>query len=330
MNSIIQWLWQLGGRTRAGTPDDNPPPPKRPPLAPGEQALLTSAREWLDAATRAHARIFALGEERTYNVDQDARRLTLHHADGLKVNLADIQILGSFRPQDSSLRWSWANSSVTEQLTAAARHSRDHAATAALVSLRTPTFEVKFEDCVGLVALAARLGGYDCVYRSIVDGSLSVFVAYRLPGLAADVFPPRLTPGVEAEAVAILDRYDAEMLPIDELHIGRPRGMPVEEETKFDHKLLDQKLAIYRRYWTRADQFWEPASFSDPSEHSPLRRIRRFSLPRRAGGIYVITQRQFWHNEAHVLTLIDGKLRITDMDLDWGHGVLLVGPPKGS
>jgi hypothetical protein len=76
--------------------DDHPSAPPRPVEAPGEKDALDDASDWLDAAIIRDARAFSLGEERTYNIDQDAGRFALNHADGATVDL-DIQIIASFR-----------------------------------------------------------------------------------------------------------------------------------------------------------------------------------------------------------------------------------------
>jgi hypothetical protein len=324
---IGEWFSRLAGRS-ATSASDGPPP--RPPFAEQEDAMLASAREWLDAATRTHARALALGEERTYHVDQDAGRLTLLHADGFKLEFADVQILASFKPEDGSLRWSWANSSVDPRRSEAARAARDQAATSSFASLREPTFKVKFEDCVGLVALAARLSEQDGVYRCLVDGSLSVFVAYKLAHTTPGPSSHPALESLEAEAAALIDRYDAEMLPIDHEHNARPPELTIEEDSALASRLLARKLAVYRRYWSRTDAYWEPASFGDPSDHAPSTRLRRFTLPCRAGGVYVVTQRRPWHSEAHVVQDMGGTLKITDMDLDWGQGLLLFGSPSAA
>lgn len=292
--------------------------PKRPAEAPGEKSALDAAGKWLNAANLRDARAFALGEERTFEVNQDVGRLELIHADGGQVVL-DIQILGSFRPQDRSLRWAWANSGVHESLTRAVCAARDHETTKAFPSLSTPTFEASFEDCARLVALAAKLGGCDGVYRCITENALTVYAGYQAPPSAAS----SLDPEREAQARALLDAYDAEMLPLDEEHRLKRKD---SDYSAISRRLLDAKMEIYRRYWRRDDQYWEPCSFGWPSEHAPSQQELRFVVPRRAGGLYVITRGSHSRRSAHVVEFFKDGPRITDQDIDWGAGLL--SPPQ--
>lgn len=325
MDRIFRWFRQASRQNRNA--DNYPPPPQRPAFGVGEQMALAAAQQWLNEATLAHARAFGLGEERTFSVDQDKPSLKLIHADRLEISLENIQIIGSFRPLDRSFRWSWANENVLATLAETARRARDHASAAGFDSFREPTFETNFEDCRGLAAFAARIGGHEGVYRCITEDHLSVFMAYNKPSLTTDVFPARASASAETAAFAHLNSYDREMLPIDREHERLRIELPDDEQTAMMNRLLAQKLEIYRRYWRRDDAFWEPSSFGWPSEHEPAAADFRLVLPRRAGGVYVITHESAATSSAYVVETFDGSPRITDMDLDWGKYLLLKRKP---
>jgi hypothetical protein len=323
-DSFIKRFFGSGGDSRMqGDPDGQPNLPSRPAAGPAEQTALRDAERWLDAATLAHGVAFGLGEERFFEGDQGAGELKLVFEDDAELNLS-IQILGSFRPQDGSFRWSWANSSIDRAMTSAVTTARDHPSVKEFTSFTTPTFTASFYESQQLVALAARLAGRAGVYRCITDRSLSMFVGYALPVLDRQAWfgSTAPTPQQEADAIALINRWDEEMYPLD---VAYEEGQVAGSPTLMD-ELLAAKMAVYRRYWRREDSDWEPCSFGWPSEHDPADRRRRFCLQRRAGGLYVVTQTSSISINAHVVEMIDGAMHITDIDLDWGDGLLLASP----
>jgi hypothetical protein len=292
--------------------------PPRPPASAGEKTALREAVRWLDAATLAHARAFGLGEERSFNADQDAGKVVLNFADGEVLEL-DMHLLGSFRPHDRSFRWAWANSSVQTPHKAIA--ARDHASTKSFEAFKTPTFKVTFDEAQGLVAHAARLGGCDGVYRCITEEHLSVFVGYSTPKVPTGWFKaPRATETQEAAAIALLANWDRESFPHDKAWHD---GSSADKETPdLMEGLIGKKTEIYERYWRRDDDYWLPSSFGWPSEHDPAQHARRIAHPARAGGIYVITQLPTAMH-AHVVNFFPDGPRIVDQDIGWGTGLLL-------
>lgn len=281
--------------------------PRIPPLDAVARTALNAADLWLTEQTQSQMRSLWLGEERGFDVDQDEASLTLTHADGYRETLR-AEIIGSFRPQDRSFRWAWANTSVDRALTTAARAAQSRAVFAALTE---PTFETTFETARMLAAYAALTGGLDGVYRGLTDNALTVFVGFRAPQSARPPSPN------EAAATKLVDAYDAAMLPLDRAYqAARNRDAAMDS-------LLKDKNAVYDRFWRRNDDFWRPSSFGWPSEHDNAERLRRFAVPRRAGGLYVVTERRTIGWDALVVTPFDDGLFITDYDLDWGRGVLL-------
>ena len=267
----------------------------------------------------AHARAFALGEERSFNADQQTNQLKLNFADGKSLELG-MHLLASFRPHDRSFRWAWANTSVQAPEKAIA--ARDHATTKTFQVFEVPTFHATFEESQELVALAGRLSGCDGVYRCVTNEHLSIFVGYTAPKVGADWFaPPRPSVAQEAEAIDLVTRWDREMLPHDRTWNDAPEASKDTQE--FGLEILARKTEVYKRYWRRDDNSWEPSSFGWPSDHDPEQYRRRFAIPRRAGGVYVITQLETSGQNAHIVNFFDDGPRITNQDIEWGNGLLL-------
>lgn len=288
--------------------------PPTPPITDDETRALKGAGEWLRAATVSHVRAFGLGEERRYSFDQATGTLTLHHAGGRTLALAG-RIVGSFRPRDRSFRWAWANSGVEGEMAAAARSVRERMGHMALG--REPSFAAPFALSTQLAAMAARGLGCDGVYRCVDENHLTIFVGYTAPpGDGGD--------DVDPGAAALVDAYDAEMLPLDAMAYGHPAS--ADDDAQIDREAFGRALAakneVHARYWRAKSDEWAPTSAGWPSDHDPATRTGRFAAPRRAGGAYVVTLRRTGC-DAHVLRCFEDGWRIVDLDLGWGRGLLL-------
>lgn len=319
---MIDFFARLFGRKPqvARSEDELPKAQPRPAASVEEQRLLADAGAWLTRQTITHARAFSLGEERRYEFDQDTGALTLVFADDARLVLKG-QILASFQPRNRSLRWAWANSHVDDSVNRAANAARAHADVASFGSFRTPMFQVTFEDACRIAGLAARLSGCAGVYRCITDDSLTVFVGYAGPN-AALPGAPAPTAEEEVAALAHVDAWDTAMFPFDREYNTQRRGGGAPD---YD-ALQAGQMSAYNLFWRRDDDYWEPGSFGWPSDHDPARRLMRFAVPRRAGGVYVITQTDRIGATAHVIEFPGGAPWITDLDIDWGNGVLLDRP----
>jgi hypothetical protein len=310
--------------------------PARPPLGEGESTALASASDWLRQALLRDVRIFALGEERNFSVDQDTRTLTLVHADGLRLELG-ATLLASFNPHNGTFRWAWSNSSVDEEFSSASHALRRHPETIGFPSFSTPIFDAQsFEDCGALVALAARLSGYAGVYRAITPDHLSVFLGYMPPSdmdVARLWSAGRAAAEDESEALRLVEAYDAAMLPFDaeyaefvganadsDIHDDAVRRIEANPDVIND--ISRRQLETHRRFWRRSDNYWNPP-LGWPSEHDPARRSLFFAAPRRAGDVYVVRGDGSLTPSAFVLRRFDDGMRIVDQDLDWGSALLL-------
>ncbi|MBI3677818.1 MAG: hypothetical protein HY243_14510 [Proteobacteria bacterium] len=283
---------------------------------------MAAAAAWLDDATLSAAREFALGEERTFSLDQDTATLTLTQESGVELKLR-AQVLASFRPQDRSFRWSWANSSVDPILLEAAKTAREHFSAENFRAFEMPTFQATFDDCTGLVALAAQVSGCAGVYRALGEDALTAFVGYRTP--EKDTIAPKLikyavSADEERGAQEVVRSYNDEMFPIDVAY-HEAQGA---DGTELADEFLVKKDAIYERYWHADDKdYWRPCSFAWPSDHDPFRIKRYITIPKRANGVYVVAKRNAFDLNPFVVEMVGEKQRITSIDLDWGRGLLL-------
>ena len=295
---------------------------------------LRRAAEWLNASNAENARAWALGEERRFQVDQDRGSIALAFRDG-KCAVLPMQIIASFLPGDRSVRWAWANESVEPALAAAAAGLRSYGEAQAVAALTRPELTLTFEEIVNYAALAAFRFGCAGLYRCLREDHSTVFVGFGSPMLESKEGKPleidrlwpkgRATGAFQSAARSLVEAWDAEMFPIDRDYYrlndaGGDVGMEAMEAA------LDAKLAIYQRYWRPRIDAWRPDSFSWSSEHDPAAFLPTLTLPRRSGGCFVV-RRPFPHRElAYVVEERDGEPRITDIDFDWGRGLVWIGP----
>ena len=297
-------------------------------------ADLERAERWLSASNAANARPWGLGQERNFEVDQGEGRMTLFFRDG-RLALLPVQIIASFLPGDGSVRWAWANDSVEAPLTAASAALRRHGETGGIAALTTPELELSFEALVAWSALAASLQGCAGLYRCLREDHSTAMVGFGAPEFRSrqgkpiaesEMWPKgRADEDFEARAKALVEAWDSEMFPIDrDYHRLKPRS--AEAQIDAMESALDAKDRIYERYWRPRTQEWRPCSFAWPSDHDPAAPFPTLTLPRRDGGCFVIRRSDAHRQLAYVVEEKDGGPWITDLDLDWGTGLVWIAP----
>ncbi|MFC5598278.1 DUF6882 domain-containing protein [Deinococcus cellulosilyticus] len=140
------------------------------------QDFIEGSMEGLRLQTEAHQNLWHLGEEEQWNVDLQQGQIRWTFADGT-VAVANIQVVGTFNPQDSTFLWGWDHPSVPPAL-------RDHAEKVRVYGEehQIPTFTERTITCTELqawefTAVAARLGGASGAYRGNAGGPL-VFMTF--------------------------------------------------------------------------------------------------------------------------------------------------------
>jgi hypothetical protein len=291
-------------------------------------ADLGEAARWLHAGNLANGCAWGLGEERRFEVDQEAGRMTLFFRDGKQAELP-IQIIASFLPAERNVRWAWANESVAPTLAAAASELKRYGETRAVAALTRAGQALSFEDLVKYAALAASRFGCTGLYRCLREDYSTVFVGFGPPELQskdgaplpANKWWPRARAGEESQAAArsLVEAWDAEMFPVDrDFHRLKART-----DDELD-SAIEAKHSIYRRYWSPKKDSWRPGDLTWPSDHDPAAFLPTLTVPRRSGGCFVVRWPSPYRNLAYVVESLDGEFRITDIDSDWGNGLVWI------
>ena len=297
---------------------DDPAVPAHPQLPPAGSLAprLAAACDWLAQQNIRLARDWGIGLEQNYDYDQGTGLLGLKFGDGRAIT-ARGQFLGSFDPRDRSFMWSWANSSILPAHSEDAARLKAEGERLGLAALTTPVQSAGFDALTPLLALAAQQGGADGVYRCMLNGTTSVFLSLRIDASAGGgATAASADDAMLAAAHALAAGYDAEMLAIDRDYHER------EDEEGIAGVLLDRKRAVYRRYWSRDDDYWEPCSFGWPSDHDPDETKLRFTVPHPGGGALDITIGKLVGRTVYRIGPVGDGLKIIDGLLDWGDGFI--------
>lgn len=137
--------------------------------------LSKDAYEYLHAQQAAVAEEFQLGSYERYDWDQETKQLVWSDAGVPKV-IADIQFVGSISHASHTWLWSWANSSVSEELSRGMQAVRDHGEAHGrekLIDAKWPAEEV---DGWEMTAIAAYLLKAKGAYRSPGDTGFTFMV----------------------------------------------------------------------------------------------------------------------------------------------------------
>jgi hypothetical protein len=145
--------------------------------SPEYDRLLEQATAELEAKTEGH-RLWGLGTEDDWNLEQDEGVLVLTRADGLEARAA-AQIVGTFDSKAGTWMWAWANGSICPALAEHARRLQEYGKKHGVERLTSGSWPAQVSDCWAMTALAVKLGGAECAYRGpLGDTGTFVFMTF--------------------------------------------------------------------------------------------------------------------------------------------------------
>ena len=150
------------------------------------EELIAGSVEGLHMSTDAHRRIWHLGDEESWDVDQDEGQIYFSFADGTTAS-APVQIVGTFNANDSTFMWGWDHPSVAPALQASASRVKafgEEHGSKELTTQKLPCSETRAWE---YTALAMRLAEASGGYRAEAAPGTFVFMTFGEVRLAKDV-----------------------------------------------------------------------------------------------------------------------------------------------
>lgn len=283
---------------------------------------IAASLEGLRIQTTAHAGAWRLGEEERWDLDLEAGVVTFTFVDGL-VATAPIQLVGTFNSGDGTFLWAWDHPSAPLSLRRAAGKVRAWAQRHAVSRLLRRKIRCSEDDAWGYTALAARLSKANGAYRALAgEGGPYVFFTFGAVSLRGGSRPPEVLPAVSTsyelrrvKALGIIDFVRQFMRDTFEIEKAFHDKYGSRFPARASGRAIQDKRAIYERYWRRDDDYWQPCSMGWPSDDD-LSRTRRWEAFRISRGCYRInyriTNESSFRDCAYVVQRFPDGLRIVD------------------
>ncbi|HET6977556.1 MAG TPA: hypothetical protein VFI24_14595 [Pyrinomonadaceae bacterium] len=146
------------------------------PIPPDFPTLQKVSIEELKLKTEGHVNIWGLDKILRWDMTQGSGQIVFSLPDGLKA-VAPAQIIGTYNMEDHTWLWSWANSSIREELQVDARKVLKYGEEHHIERLTTRKWVGSEDDAWAMAAVAVKLCGEQGAYRG-PSGSTHVFIAF--------------------------------------------------------------------------------------------------------------------------------------------------------
>ena len=140
------------------------------------ELFIEQSRQGLAEQTSAHASTWHLGEEESWNADLDEGTLCLNLPGSLTAS-AQIQVVGTYDPNQESFMWGWDHPSVPEPLRSAAVAAKEWGTKHNQVAFTARKVQCSLDEAWSFAAVANRLVSGNGVYRGSA-GPAYVFMTF--------------------------------------------------------------------------------------------------------------------------------------------------------
>ncbi len=141
------------------------------------EKLVAGSVEGLQIATAAHSNTWHLGEEESWDIDQDDGLIVFTFSDGT-VAKAPVQIIGTFNSSDETFMWGWDHPSVKPELQEAAIQVKAFGKKHDLKELYNQNISCNEQRAWEYAALAMRITEANCAYRAEASPGTYVFMTF--------------------------------------------------------------------------------------------------------------------------------------------------------
>jgi len=141
------------------------------------EAFIAGSVEGLKMTTDAHRGTWHLGEEKSWNVDQDNGQIVFSFANGTTAS-SPVQIIGTLNTKDSTFMWGWNHPSVVPALQANAFQVKAFGEEHGSKELTTQKITCSEMRAWEYTALAMRLSEASGAYRAEAAPGTFVFMTF--------------------------------------------------------------------------------------------------------------------------------------------------------
>ncbi len=127
--------------------------------------FVTEAHEYLSERQETLQNEYSIGEYERYDWDQDTGSLVFSHNGVVKV-IAKVQFVGSISTKSNTWLWSWANSTVLENVKNEMGAIKEYGMANSLDALTTDKWEADEVDGWEMTSITAKLLGAKGAYRT--------------------------------------------------------------------------------------------------------------------------------------------------------------------
>ncbi|MGB0387205.1 MAG: DUF6882 domain-containing protein [Ardenticatenaceae bacterium] len=119
--------------------------------------------------TKAHSSAWQLGQEESWDIDQNNGTISFTFANGV-VATAPVQIVGTHNPVDGTFLWGWANPSIHKRLTAHADLVKQYGSQNQVSLFVREQVKCTEDEAWAFTAVAVRLAKANGAYRANAEG----------------------------------------------------------------------------------------------------------------------------------------------------------------
>ncbi len=138
--------------------------------------FIEASMEGLRLQTDGHAATWHLGDEKTWNANQDTGELRFTFSDGVTAT-TQFQSIGTYDTLDSTFLWGWDHPSVVEPLREHAKLAKAWGTKNGIQRFTTRKVKCSEQEAWEFTAVAARLANANGAYRGPA-GTTMVFMTF--------------------------------------------------------------------------------------------------------------------------------------------------------
>ncbi len=138
--------------------------------------FIQASMQGLQQQTASHISIWHLGQQKTWDADQETGILTFAFADG-SVASANFQIVGTHDMLSGTFLWGWDHPSVLAPLREHAKLTRAWGVENGVAKFTTREVSCSEDEAWEFTAVTTRLAGANGAYRGLA-GTTAVFMTF--------------------------------------------------------------------------------------------------------------------------------------------------------